>query len=388
MPEFLTLDLGEQTFNFRTRQQLNDWWSKEKAHWEWIWADPVVRDLRGLANLGRTIESQVANDAPAGDLHSSLTSFFGSMTPSARYSGSPDGERYLNVVRLAGPAAACAVMMVEQVPKLRANLVGNRPDLLSLYAQGAAASYAGLGGDRARLAQERKNYRNAIDKLEERVRELEGEKDEFVELRKRRIEKWIGVLVDRLRAAVQNGASEFEERRDTALKTIADTEAEYRVQMALKAPVDYWRGKATTHTRWEAAWAAAMIVYFLLAAFAIYGIARQAAEYLMTVPDAAHATPIYIIVSGATIGATTLIFWLGRLITKLFLSEHHLAGDCREKAVMMQAFLSMETRDSFSAEERAIILASIFRSSPDGIVRDDGPADLGVQAILARQLAR
>jgi len=55
---------------------------------------------------------------------------------------------------------------------------------------------------------------------------------------------------------------------------------------------------------------------------------------------------------------------------------------------MMQAFLSMETRDSFSAEERAIILASIFRSSPDGIVRDDGPADLGVQAILARQLAR
>lgn len=388
MAEFLKLKLSGKNFTFATRRQLREWWAEEKSHWEWIWDGGAPNSFSNLASLGRSIDSQMAAETPSETLASNLDQFFQSARPSVRYSGSVEGRRYLSAYKHAGITAAAAVIEVEQVFDFNANRLARQPDLTARYAQGVAASYAELDIDKAAMINERRNYRHAVDRLHERVRELETEKDRFVEVRRRGIRRWTRMLKNRLRASWTAEAEALGSSRDAAIAEIRATEEKYRVQMALKAPVEYWRGKATTHSRWEIGWGVAMVAYFALAAFAIYAIAEKAADYLKTVPDAAHATPIYIIVSGATVGATTLIFWLGRLITKLFLSEHHLATDCREKAVMTQAFLSMETRENFSAEERAIILASIFRSSPDGIVKDEGPADFGVHSLLSRQFSR
>nr|WP_239000590.1 DUF6161 domain-containing protein [Novosphingobium pentaromativorans] len=132
------------------------------------------------------------------------------------------------------------------------------------------------------------------------------------------------------------------------------------------------------------------LAYFALSAWAIYEIAIWSADYLLGLSNADQSlrTPVYIVVSGAVLGVTTLIFWAGRLFSKLYLSEHHLKSECLEKAVMTQAFLSMETREDFSPEERAVVLASIFRSSADGMVKDDGPGDIGLPLLLSRIVSK
>ncbi len=56
---------------------------------------------------------------------------------------------------------------------------------------------------------------------------------------------------------------------------------------------------------------------------------------------------------------------------------------------MTEAYLAMIEDGGVLAEtERAIILASVFRSSPDGIVKEDGPVDFGAAAILGKALSR
>lgn len=382
MAEFLTLTIGEETFRFHTRNQLIDWWGKERTHWQWLWESTGRREFNSTRDIANQLNATIATADPS-ELVEDLERFFSSSGAGAPYSNSVEGQRALNAFHLAGPEAAGVMLVAERFPQTRANLF-QAANAHYNFSRGASASFAGFGADREAMGAERRNYRNAIGRLEQRVRDLEGEKDDYIRLRAGRAARLTRRLMQRSSAIWNEAATEFETKRNDALKTIADTEEKYRFQMALQAPVEYWKAKAKTHGKWEIAWAATMIVYFVTAALGIFEIAQWASEKLLAVPQNGNATPIYIIISGATLGATTLIFWIGRLVSKLFLSEHHLRADSREKSIMTQAFLSMETREQFSSEERAIILASIFRLSPDGIVKDEGPADLGLPALLAR----
>ena len=172
-----------------------------------------------------------------------------------------------------------------------------------------------------------------------------------------------------------------------AIGNLLQTDDIYKRQMALLAPVLYWKGKAKSHAIWEAAYAFLCLAYFGGAAWSILTTASKAILFLET-QKGQNLASVYVITGGALLGGTTLLFWLGRVIVKLFLSEHHLRSDCQEKAVMTQAYLSMDTNERFSEADRAIVLASIFRSSPDGIVKDEGPADIAGTAVLAKLLSR
>jgi hypothetical protein len=380
MSELLSIKIEDKNFRFHSRKQLIEWWDEERTKWQWLW-DGGRREFNHLRNIEGGLTKLVATES-ADRISAELSKFFDRAKMGVPHSGSADGQRYLKAAALTEPDDVRSLMVVEQSQQGKQNL--QNITWVYQFVRGAAASFAGLGGDRAEMAAERRSYKHAIDRLEQRVRDLEGEKDEFIRRRARRIKTLSRRLMRRSATIWYQAAEEFETKRDTVVQTIIETEDKYRKQMALKAPVEYWQTKAASHGKWEIGWAVAMVIYFVAAAFAIYKIAIGAAEYLLTVPDSTHATPVYIIVSGATLGATTLIFWIGRLLAKLFLSEHHLGADSREKAVMTQAFLSMETRESFSNEERAIILASIFRSSPDGIVKDDGPPDMAASSAIAR----
>lgn len=171
------------------------------------------------------------------------------------------------------------------------------------------------------------------------------------------------------------------------LNSMAETEERYTNQMALQAPVQYWKTKSGEHKGLEKTFRTASIAYFLVALIIILLGAWGAISFIERYDETQRASA-YVITAGALLGGTTLVFWLGRIIIKLYLSEHHLRSDSDEKAVMTQAFLAMSSNGSFTETERAIILASIFRSSPDGIVKEEGPGDLGANALLAKLLMR
>lgn len=380
MGAFVEVTIDDQQLRFHTRDQLVKWWAHERAHWNWLWASGGD-DFRNIGNIANSLDSLVKT-GKSDEIVASLLTFFNRGRMGVPISSSFDGRRYLNAVDLAGADDARLLVIIEQNQHLRNNL--QSPHWIYGFSRAAAASYSGFGDNRAEMNAERHNYRRAVDRLAQRVRDLEGEKDEFIKQRSQHVKALSRRLMRRTFAIWRGAAIEFGQQRDEAISAIQETEEQYRRQMALKAPVEYWINKANVHGLWEMLWVAMLVIYFVIAVFGIFSIADWAKNYLLDVAEGSHATPTYIIIGGASLGATTLIFWIGRLLAKLFLSEHHLRSDAREKAVMTQAFLSMETRETFSPEERAIILASIFRSSPDGIVKDEGPHDLSSASLLAR----
>jgi Family of unknown function (DUF6161) len=85
---------------------------------------------------------------------------------------------------------------------------------------------------------------------------------------------------------------------------------------------------------------------------------------------------------------STVAFWIGRLLTKLYLSEHHLRNDAEERATMTTTYLALTSEGAAADADRHIVLSAIFRATPDGIVKDDGPSDASVQGLLSKLLVR
>ena len=80
---------------------------------------------------------------------------------------------------------------------------------------------------------------------------------------------------------------------------------------------------------------------------------------------------VSLFLAGGALTVTTFAVWIGRLITRIYLSEKHLRMDAEERAIMTQTYLALSNDDTTTDNDRAIILASLFRPTEDGIVKDD-----------------
>lgn len=387
MAESFTLQANGHEIEFRSDKQLYNWWKKEADQWRWIWEEDVPVEFKQIKRLGVDVNGMVDNKRPMGEIIGSLRTIFGSPdAPHLFLSSSAEGDRYLTAYRRAGSLPAATLLYVENAQNGQQKLQAY--DWVMNFALGAAAACADGEWTRADLDKERRAYRHAIERLEQRVRDIEAERDAFVRSRKKRIRRWAAFAFNRLREDVTHGVLDFSAKRDAIIQDLAATKSQYTSEIAFLAPVTYWKTKARSHGHWEIGWAIFCIIYFGAAAWAIFQLAKWASDLLIAAATAATPAPLYIVIGGATLGVSTLIFWFGRLITKLFLSEHHLREQCAEKAVMMEAFLAMKNEGSFGSEERAIVIASVFRPSGDGLIREDGPPDLAAQAQFAKLVTR
>ncbi|MNE58137.1 hypothetical protein D3C80_1531500 [compost metagenome] len=83
-----------------------------------------------------------------------------------------------------------------------------------------------------------------------------------------------------------------------------------------------------------------------------------------------------------------MVFWAGRLLTKLYLSQHHLRQDAEERATMTETYLALIENSAASTEDRQVILNALFRNTPDGIVKEEGGLDPSIAAALGKFLAK
>lgn len=80
---------------------------------------------------------------------------------------------------------------------------------------------------------------------------------------------------------------------------------------------------------------------------------------------------------------TTILFWGGRILTRIYLGNVHLTNDAAERAVLIETYLALNADGGISPEERELMLRTVFRPSTDGVVRDDAAPFLSPQAILS-----
>src|SRR5690606_42081806 len=94
------------------------------------------------------------------------------------------------------------------------------------------------------------------------------------------------------------------------------------------------------------------------------------------------------VISAALALLASMPLWIGRLIIKFYLSEHHLATDAKEREVMTQTYLTRTAEGVVTEKERSLVLAALFRNTPDGVVKDNAQPDAGPAALLTKLLDR
>ncbi|MBO9710670.1 MAG: hypothetical protein J7521_20910 [Caulobacter sp.] len=175
--------------------------------------------------------------------------------------------------------------------------------------------------------------------------------------------------VERLQTDVRRAISDLELTKKT-----------YAEYMSLAAAVDYWDTKSRSHASREGPARTRVIAFFLCVVPAI-----AAMFYVVSRIVLEHDKPGISILAGA--GLATIIgtlFWIGRLLTRLYLSEHHLRNDSDERVVMIKTYLALIKEAGLEPSDRQLVLLPIFRNTPDGIVKDDGPPEFTFAGLVSR----
>ncbi|MCF6444496.1 DUF6161 domain-containing protein [Nereida sp. MMG025] len=175
----------------------------------------------------------------------------------------------------------------------------------------------------------------------------------------------------------------------------------FYTQLRLKAPVRLWSDRERAH---KCNSRIALFCFFVLTVFAVtigaaipFEFGDYIAESFFTIvcfPEgSADCTREFSAKGPLTIAGILTIFslllWTIRLQYKVYLSERHLALDASEKKAFAETFLALKQDEDVGADNEAIVLASLFRPTQDGIIRDDEQGiDISAAAILAKQLGR
>lgn len=239
----------------------------------------------------------------------------------------------------------------------------------------------GMASLLARLNMQQKRAEDTADQLERRIQRIEL----------RRTSQF-----KRLMSAGQVARHEFSSEIDAtigrissassdAIRSIEKTEAVYMEHMALQGPVTYWRNKATEHRRAATIAGTIGIVFaFLLVAYAyLSGVSTLLELVKETVKDTKQWQMSYVVLTIVAF-LLTIAFWIGRLISRTYVSQSHLALDADERATMVQTYLALANENKISEAERILVLTSLFRASADGLVRDDGAPDLTLSGFASR----
>lgn len=175
---------------------------------------------------------------------------------------------------------------------------------------------------------------------EKRVEKLDSELDTFKNGKQEELDLFVGQN--------ENKLSEIKEK--------------YETELALQAPASYWTDKGKEHF-----WAT--IRYWFLtacAAGAFYWAIKDLIETFK--PSLENIGGSLVIATATTIGIWTL-----RILSKLAIANYHLQNDAKERAVMVETYLSLlGSEGGLEKEDIRLVLDSVFRPSTTGLVKEDG----------------
>lgn len=180
----------------------------------------------------------------------------------------------------------------------------------------------------------------------------------------------------------------------------------FETQLRLRAPVSLWEKRETKHSQNSKSamtkflWAGFVAVSFGLAVPFFFGdyIANSFSQLICEMPAAedagaqgcerAFSAKGPVTITGLLL-VMSVLMWIARLQYRIHLSERHLALDASEKKAFAETYLALKEGKDVSGGSEAIVLASLFRPTQDGIIRDDETGmDFSAVALMAKQFSR
>jgi len=173
---------------------------------------------------------------------------------------------------------------------------------------------------------------------------------------------------------------------DASLESIRVTEATYKEQMKLQAPVEYWEAKAAKHATALKASRLTLIGFTILGSTFLLGALLFLTNRALGLAEKSNAdTAIFLKFAAISAVVTTVVFWVGRVLLRIYLSDRHLLTDAEERIALIKTYLALSNDDKVESSDRALILAPLFRTAADGIVKEEGP-DASVAGMIAKAL--
>ena len=180
------------------------------------------------------------------------------------------------------------------------------------------------------------------------------------------------------------------ERAETYQRLQSELEATLRafeVRMQLQAPVKYWKTRALEY-RTAARWSLTVLILFSIASVtSLYLLYETAASHLPTDSTAIPYAALFR-ASAFALLMTSIAFWAGRVMLRIYLGARHLTTDAEERRTMITTFLALTKRASVSDEDRKLILAALFRPGTDGLVKEESAPDTVFAALMGSVLRR
>lgn len=203
---------------------------------------------------------------------------------------------------------------------------------------------------------------------------------------------------DRKLRAVEVFNHRIQKTRDSEYQRLVDL---FHIQLRLKAPVALWEGRASEHNKKARSAIRGFFALGLLAVlmgalipfiFGDYIAASFVTEVCSVAEPPVCARELSAkgpLSAAGILLIMSLMLWGVRLQYRVFLSERHLSLDASEKKAFAETYLAIKEGANVNSSSEAIVLASLFRPTQDGIIRDDESGfDLSAAAVFAKQLGR
>lgn len=181
----------------------------------------------------------------------------------------------------------------------------------------------------------------------------------------------------------------WEMQRNTAQIELDNIKNTYDQHMAIAAPVEYWETKRKKHRNMTWGTAFAVVVGMVGVGYFLSAKMENISQSLAATPHVALSVAASSVQTTASMQSVTsasatwqlgtflmlavLSIWAIRLLVRIFLSNMHLENDAGERVTMAKTYLALIRSDSLSKENNIdIVLGALFRSTGDGIVKDEG----------------
>lgn len=391
-----SIDLANgKKLKFNTEADLRKWFDEERKQWSWLVGanlnlGPQVGELRtkfqnGFSNIANQIQEWIGSpedqkNQRAQRLHQAIARFYSDdQTMLSEHPYAQISRRIASDLSPIAAQAAFAALLKVPTEPLNASGVRGVIEGILLYHAISTKSVGLVEQTIEKLladANGRIETQAATQQKQEAAVEaaLAKAKESFSQELQRVTREW---------AAIEERVTK---ETSAAIDSIQSTEKKYKNEMALRAPVQYWRDEATKHKTDAANLKSGLFKFVRWGGIGLFGVIGLIILVLFSHPvSKADPYPYLAFATGIAL-LTTVLFWTGRVMVRLYLSSRHLATDAEERVAMIQTFLALSADSKVEPTERALVLTPLFRSSADGIVKDEGAPDLSLAALLARLL--
>jgi Family of unknown function (DUF6161) len=378
-------DAFANKIQFTNLEQLRTFIEDEQAAWQWINESGfALTDLRGrfgpnFSAVLTWIQQYKDQALTLLQLRENLNSYYNPATPPLVLSDHAPGANVLLIRDALDADHAClALAMLTGVvtPNLQNLLHARLWSMLALPA--TIEPNIWLAVERDKLAKAREALRRELGNHRHKISD---QQDELTTANTRSRERYRRLASFAMGSAIRR-ASNIGSKADDSIEKINATNAAFTLQMQLKAPVGYWNGKRTKHRIAAIWWSIGFAVYLIVAGCLAVYLFGQA----WTHAEGDGLTGRHFLLAAGIGTVLTLIFWISRVLMRIFLGELHLYTDAEERSVMTETYLALIKEGAATEQERALILAALFRSAQDGIVREDIGGEVGIAAVAAKML--